>query len=414
MSQTFVVVGAGLAAAKAVEELRSGGFEGDVVVFGDEHHLPYERPPLSKGYLLGNDELETAFVHDPDWYDENDVDLRLGQQVTAIDTAGARRAHPRRAAGLRPAAARDRVAPAAPRDGRRLRRPGGLPPHHRGQPAAQGGVRRRRPASWSSAAAGSGSRPPRPPARPAPTVTVLESLDLPLLRVLGPEVAAGLRRPAPRARRRPAHSASRSPAIEKDGARAVVRLADGGSVRPTWSWSASASRPTSRSPRRPGWRPTTASWSTSTSRTSDPDVFAAGDVANAQHPVLGPAGPGRALGHRDRAGQDRRARDARPRRRPTTGCPTSSPTSTTSAWSTSAASAPTATTRWCCAATPARPAAARSRRSGCRAAGCSPACTSTTGTPPTTSARSSARRVDAGRLRDESMSLEDLAKDLTD
>src|SRR6188472_1688540 len=87
MSQTFVVVGAGLAAAKAVEELRGAGFEGAVVVFGDEHHLPYERPPLSKGYLLGNEELETAFVHDPDWYDENDVDLRLGQQVTAIDTA---------------------------------------------------------------------------------------------------------------------------------------------------------------------------------------------------------------------------------------------------------------------------------------------------------------------------------------
>ena len=87
MSQTFVVVGAGLAAAKAVEELRTSGFEGEVVVFGTEHHLPYERPPLSKGYLLGNDELETAFVHDPDWYDEFDVDLRLGQEVTGLDTA---------------------------------------------------------------------------------------------------------------------------------------------------------------------------------------------------------------------------------------------------------------------------------------------------------------------------------------
>ena len=87
MSQTFVVVGGGLAAAKAVEELRSAGFDGDIVVYGEEHHLPYERPPLSKGYLLGDDELESAFVHDPDWYDDNDVDLRLGQRVTGLDTA---------------------------------------------------------------------------------------------------------------------------------------------------------------------------------------------------------------------------------------------------------------------------------------------------------------------------------------
>ena len=87
MAETFVVVGAGLAAAKAVEGLREAGFEATVVMFGEEHHLPYERPPLSKGYLLGTDELESAFVHDPDWYDENDVDLRLGTAVTSIDLA---------------------------------------------------------------------------------------------------------------------------------------------------------------------------------------------------------------------------------------------------------------------------------------------------------------------------------------
>ncbi|MGN6132805.1 MAG: FAD-dependent oxidoreductase, partial [Nocardioidaceae bacterium] len=54
MSETFVVVGGGLAAANAVSELREAGFEGDLVLYGEEHHLPYERPPLSKGYLLGD------------------------------------------------------------------------------------------------------------------------------------------------------------------------------------------------------------------------------------------------------------------------------------------------------------------------------------------------------------------------
>ena len=59
----IVLVGAGLAGAKAAERLRSDGFDGRIVLLGDEPYRPYERPPLSKGYLLGNDELETVFVH---------------------------------------------------------------------------------------------------------------------------------------------------------------------------------------------------------------------------------------------------------------------------------------------------------------------------------------------------------------
>jgi len=93
MSQTFVIVGGGLAAAKAVEGLREGGFEGRLVLYGAEHHLPYERPPLSKGYLLGNDPLESAFVHPPEWYDANGVDLRLGTRVTALDLQDRLRPH---------------------------------------------------------------------------------------------------------------------------------------------------------------------------------------------------------------------------------------------------------------------------------------------------------------------------------
>jgi len=75
--QTFVVVGAGLAAGKAVQKLRDSGFDGRIVVFGHEKHLPYERPPMSKGYLMGTEEFESALVHSREWYREHDVDLRL-------------------------------------------------------------------------------------------------------------------------------------------------------------------------------------------------------------------------------------------------------------------------------------------------------------------------------------------------
>jgi NADPH-dependent 2,4-dienoyl-CoA reductase/sulfur reductase-like enzyme len=84
---TFVIVGGGLAGAKAAETLRAEGFDGTVVLFGDETEVPYERPPLSKGYLLGKDARESAFVHPASWYDENNVDLRTGVTVGAIDRA---------------------------------------------------------------------------------------------------------------------------------------------------------------------------------------------------------------------------------------------------------------------------------------------------------------------------------------
>ena len=82
--QTFVIVGASLAGSKAAETLRGEGFDGRVVLIGDETDLPYERPPLSKGYLLGSEERDKAFVHDASWYEANSVDLMLGTTATAI------------------------------------------------------------------------------------------------------------------------------------------------------------------------------------------------------------------------------------------------------------------------------------------------------------------------------------------
>jgi 3-phenylpropionate/trans-cinnamate dioxygenase ferredoxin reductase subunit len=83
--RTFVIAGASLAGAKAAETLREEGFEGRVVLVGDEPVRPYERPPLSKEYLRGDAGPEKIFVHDQGWYEENDVDLRLSTEVTALD-----------------------------------------------------------------------------------------------------------------------------------------------------------------------------------------------------------------------------------------------------------------------------------------------------------------------------------------
>ena len=84
-SEPIVIVGASLSGAKAAEALRAKGYDGRIVLIGDEQHLPYERPPLSKDYLIGKSEREKAFVHPESWYAEHDVELRLGSHVSSIE-----------------------------------------------------------------------------------------------------------------------------------------------------------------------------------------------------------------------------------------------------------------------------------------------------------------------------------------
>jgi transketolase C-terminal domain/subunit/NADH dehydrogenase FAD-containing subunit len=84
-SDTFVIVGGGLAGAKAAEALRAQGFDDRIVLAAEEDTRPYERPPLSKEYLQGKAERDTIFVHAPDWYDANGIELLPGTAVTAID-----------------------------------------------------------------------------------------------------------------------------------------------------------------------------------------------------------------------------------------------------------------------------------------------------------------------------------------
>jgi 3-phenylpropionate/trans-cinnamate dioxygenase ferredoxin reductase subunit len=285
MTQTFVVVGGGLAAAKAVEELRASGYADRVVVYGAEHHLPYERPPLSKGYLLGNDPLESAFVHPPDWYDENDVDLRLGREVVAVDTGahvvrsrGDEQSYDRLllATGASPrrlAMADESGAPVAYlrtiEDSTRLKEAFGA-----GRSVAVIG------GGWIGLEVASAAR------QADATVTVLEYLDLPLLRVLGPEVAQVF------ADLHVEHGVDlrtgvQVSGLERDGDRAVLHIGDGSRVEADLVVVGVGVGPNVALAEGAGLETDNGILVDEHLQTSAQDVFAAGDVANAMHPVLG-------------------------------------------------------------------------------------------------------------------------------
>ncbi len=83
--QTFVIVGASLAGAKAAETLRAEGFDGRVVLIGEEAERPYERPMLSKEYLRGEKPAAKLFVHDEGFYADNGIELRTGTRVQSLD-----------------------------------------------------------------------------------------------------------------------------------------------------------------------------------------------------------------------------------------------------------------------------------------------------------------------------------------
>jgi 3-phenylpropionate/trans-cinnamate dioxygenase ferredoxin reductase subunit len=88
--QTFIIVGASLAGAKAAEELRNEGFDGALILVGAEHERPYERPPLTKDYLRGESPRDKTYVHEERFYAEHDIELLTGTAVSALDPAGAR------------------------------------------------------------------------------------------------------------------------------------------------------------------------------------------------------------------------------------------------------------------------------------------------------------------------------------
>jgi 3-phenylpropionate/trans-cinnamate dioxygenase ferredoxin reductase component len=89
-TSTFVIVGAGLAGAKAAETLRAEGFDGRLLLLGEEPERPYERPPLSKAYLRGEADRDSLDVHQEGFYAAHDIELRPSTQVRSIDPAARR------------------------------------------------------------------------------------------------------------------------------------------------------------------------------------------------------------------------------------------------------------------------------------------------------------------------------------
>ena len=283
----YVIAGAGLAGAKAAETLRSEGFDGPVVLIGDEEERPYERPPLSKDYLVGKAERETIYVHPENWYAENKVELRLGSPVTAIDRAEHQVAL---ADGSQVGYAKLLLATGS--SPRLLTVPGA---------DADGVLYLRRAADSDriKAILGSASRiavigagwiglEAAAAARTAGVeVTICETAGLPLLRVLGPEVAqvfAGLHRE---------HGVDLRFGVQveeittADGRASGVRLADGSHIEADAVIVGVGIIPNAQLAETAGLEVSNGVVVDAALRSSDPDIFAAGDVASAFHPVLG-------------------------------------------------------------------------------------------------------------------------------
>jgi 3-phenylpropionate/trans-cinnamate dioxygenase ferredoxin reductase subunit len=83
-----LLIGGGVASAACAEQLREGGFTGSVLLVGRESDPPYNRPPISKGYLTGEEDRDSALVHPAEWYAENDIELLTRTSVTKLDPGG--------------------------------------------------------------------------------------------------------------------------------------------------------------------------------------------------------------------------------------------------------------------------------------------------------------------------------------
>ena len=289
MPQPLVVIGAALTAAKAVEQLREDGFSGPVVVYGDETHLPYERPPLSKGYLMGEATVADATVHDHAWYAAHDVDLRLGTTVTGVDrdsraVVTADGTQPYEQLLLATGAAPRRL-PMADRSGADVHYLRTLDDSDRLRESLQSG---RRVAivggGWIGLEVAAAAR------IAGCEVTVLESLGLPLLRVLGPEVAkrfAALHR-AHGVDLRTGATLTAIEAVDAGGpgGGAVLRLDTGDRVECDLVVVGIGVVPRTGLAEDAGLEVDDGIVVDEYLRTSDPAVLAAGDVANAYHPRL--------------------------------------------------------------------------------------------------------------------------------
>ena len=286
-STTYLIVGASLAGAKAAETLRGEGFDGPLIMIGEENERPYERPPLSKDYLLGKAERETVYVHPQQWYTEHDVDLRLGVAVTAVHPSahevsladGSRIGYAKLllTTGSSP---RRLSVPGAGLDGVLYLR--NLGDSDRIKAAFQ--------SSSKVAVIGAGwiGLETAAAARAAGVaVTVLEMAELPLLRVLGRQVAqvfATLHRD---------HGVDLRCGVQvaeitgSSGRADGVLLADGSRIDADVVIAGVGITPNSQLASAAGLETSNGILVDAQLRSSTPDVYAAGDVASAFHPLLG-------------------------------------------------------------------------------------------------------------------------------
>ncbi|KOG75910.1 FAD-dependent oxidoreductase [Streptomyces flaveolus] len=286
-ANTFVIVGGGLAAGKAAEELREHGHDGPLLVIGDERERPYVRPPLSKGYLLGKEDRESIHVHPAGWYREHEVDLLLGTSVTSVDAQAkevtlddGRRVPYTKLLLATGSSPRRLSVPGADLDNvLYLRRVGDS---ERLKSAFTEGARIVVVGGgWIGLETAAAAR------TAGAEVTVLEHAELPLLKVLGREAAevfAGLHRD---------HGVDLRPHAEIErvtgtGGRVDgVQLADGGHLPADAVVVGVGITPNVRLAEEAGLDVRDGIVTDEHLRTSVPDIHAAGDVANAYHPRLG-------------------------------------------------------------------------------------------------------------------------------
>ena len=323
--QTFVIVGAGLAGAKAAETLRREGFDGRVVLIGDEPERPYERPPLSKDYLRGEADGK-PYVHEQSFYAENEIELWTSIRVTGVDTG----LHELLLEGDQ-RLGYDRLLLATGAIPRRLDVPGteldGI--HYLRTLADSERIGERIEAGQRLVVMGSGwigAEIAASARQKGCEVTMLEMASLPLERVLGPELGRiylDLHRD---------HGVEFLPetTVERfEGESSVERVitADDASIETDFVVVGIGVAPRTGLVETAGLRVDNGIVVDEQLRTSAPDVFAAGDVANAHHPFYG--------GHLRVEHWDTRSIRGRSlpgtcsaRTTPTTRSPTSSPTST--------------------------------------------------------------------------------------
>ena len=283
-NQRFVIAGAGLAGAKAAETLRERGFDGRLVLIGAEAERPYERPPLSKDYLRG-EESQKPYVHDEGFYEEREIELATSTEIESIDVASSEVVAGGERIGF------DRLLITTGAEPRRLPVPGGdldgvlylreiADSEAIGERIERGGKLVTIGAGWIGAEVAASAR------QKGCEVTVLERASVTLERLLGPELGANY------SDIHHDHGVEimREVAVEGfegDGSVEAVRIAGGRLIEADFVVVGVGVAPRTQLAEAAGLEIENGIAADQNLMTSAPGIYAAGDVANALHPLYG-------------------------------------------------------------------------------------------------------------------------------